>query len=182
MIDIPFGNSDFQIIHFVLDEFTPERAVRKVLLQLDKKQTALAEHKFRKKKRDIRRREIKKKLNKATAFTRERLELELEQINYYEEREKKLLDDCLHEIALYKNILKKLPSCNREQFEAAELGYWQKRLINDAKNEIIQNGRINKDTLSSLEKIGIKPIKENNQIIFKNYEAKTQITSKTRNS
>jgi len=159
MTKIPFGNSKFQIENFIANEHTPERAVRMILLQVDKKKLALSECMFRRKEQDINRRELQKKLKKAKGFAKERQELELEKIDQYKEREDKLVDDCLAELAVYKDLLSKLPEVNREQFEDAELGYWTKRLISDANREVQQSGRIEKGTLESLEKIGFVPRK-----------------------
>lgn len=167
MTTVPFGNSEFQIVNFIANEHTPERAVRKILLQVDKKKTAMAEHVFRQKERDIRRREIKKQLETVDGYEAERLVLELEKENYYSAREAKLVDDCLRELDIYKSLLAKLPTVNREQFEASELGYWTKRLISDAKRETMQTGRVQKDTLESLEKIGFEPkINQQGQLLI----------------
>jgi len=171
MTNIPFGNSEFQIKNFIANEYTPERAVRKIYLQLDKKQRALDEYKFKQRGCNIDKKEIQQKLKKLSRFKkfeRERLELEFEQIEYNERMTQKLVDDCITEINIYYELLEKLPKFNREQFELSEELYWRTRLLNDARREIMNTGRVQKDTLDSLEKVNLWPVKdEQGMVAFK---------------
>ena len=52
MINIPFGNSEYQIKTFT-ENLTPERKYRFCLLQIDQKERALKECQFRRKKIEI---------------------------------------------------------------------------------------------------------------------------------
>lgn len=182
MNDIPFGNSDFQIINFIAREYTPERAVRKVLLQLDKKLAALKAHEFANRRRELDVKEKEEQLKKAKGTKRKRLLIDIEEIRYNQEREEKLRLDCLHEIELYNGILAKLPKTDRESFEKAEITYWERRLLADARREYIAGGRVNKDTLESLERIGLKLVKDENNtflLVRKNDSKKIPATGES---
>jgi len=153
---VPFGNSVFQIQHFIADQETPERKYRNVLLQWDSKMKAMKECQFRRKRKEIDIAEIEYKLEKGqlSEFDRKRLEIDLEEAEYGLEEEIKLIEDCIIEIKTYEDIISNLPEFTRAEFEKSERQYWKMRLIGDAEREIASTGVIGIGTLASLEKIG----------------------------
>lgn len=154
-IDIPFGMSEFQIKNFILSKESPHRVVRSCMIQIRQKQIALSECEIRQKRRDVDRREKEKELETATGFAKERLEIDLEEIKNGAAYEEKMIVDCIEELKVYETILNALPKYNRQEFESAELEYWTKRFIEDAKRELISCGTVKTDTIKSLENVGI---------------------------
>lgn len=167
MFDIPFGNSQFQIEQMVLNEETPERKYRKILLQLNGSLTALTEAKFRRKRAEIDLLELNDNLQKETNnFNKERIKIDIEEKEVKLNNEIKFINDAVCECAIYYNQLKKLPSFSRKEFEQSEPIYWEKRLIKDALCEIQTTQRIDTATLKALNGIGIMPKKEGNTLTF----------------
>lgn len=171
--NVPFGNSVFQIQNFTAGKETPQRRYRHCLLQLKQKYNALKECEFRRKRIDIDIEEIKGKLNSTKDFEKQRLEVDLEEKEYQLSNEIKLIEDCVIEVAVYKRILEDLPEFTREEFEQAEQEYWGKRLLNDARREIISTTSISPQTVESLENIGI--------IIGKNQKGQITYSKEERN-
>ncbi|QGH73443.1 MAG: hypothetical protein [Podoviridae sp. cty5g4] len=153
--NVPFGESMFQIKAFNRGQETPERLYRNCLLQLDKKIRALYECKFRRRRIDIDIAELKSKLNQAKSFDKQRYEIDIEEKEYQLETEIKLIEDALIEVEVYKKILSEIPQFTREEFEKSESVYWEKRLLGDMKKEMLSSGSVGKDTIKSLEQIGI---------------------------
>lgn len=153
--DVPFGNSVFQITNFTDGKETPERRYRHLLLQLHSKQRALKECEFRRRRADIDIAEITEKLDTATSFEKQRLEIDLEEKEEQLEAEIKFIEDCLIEVHAYKTMLKDFPAFTRQEFEAGEQGYWEQRLLGDARREFIASGTVSPGVQSSLENIGI---------------------------
>ena len=164
---VPFGNSVFQIMNFITSEETPERVYRKVLLQLDQKEKAMKECYFRRKRREVDIEEIVKKLETASGFEKQRLEIDLEEAEFYLEDEIKLIEDCIIEIEAYKKILETLPDYSREDFENSENEYWKQRLLSSANREYLSTGTVGVGNIEALEKVGLLFRKtEKGQIIF----------------
>lgn len=156
MRNVPFGNSIFQNQHFTAGQETPERRYRHCLLQINQKLNALQECEFRRKRIDINIKEIKYKLDSdLSSFERERIEIDLEEKQFQLENEIKLIEDAVIELATYEKESAILPDFTREEFEKAEFGYWKKRLLLQAKQEITSIGVISLGTIESLNKIGI---------------------------
>lgn len=156
---VPFGNSAFQIVKFIVNEETPERALRAALINYDTRFKALKESEFRRRKKEIDIEELQEKLSKADGFTKRRLEIEIEEAEYFLEEEKKLIEDAEIEIELYEKIIKALPEISREQFEKSEKKYWASRLLKQAKIEIQSMGAITSGVLQSLDKMGVPVVK-----------------------
>ena len=154
-IDIPFGNSVYQIKTFMAEK-TPERQYRNAALQLRQKYIAMKECEFRRKRFEIDIAEIQEKLlSKTNTFETQRLRVDLEEKQFLLDNEIKLIKDCLIEIVVYRQILKTLPKFNREDFEKAEPKYWKNRLISDAEREVVGTGTVGPGTLKSLEQVGV---------------------------
>jgi hypothetical protein len=152
---VPFGNSVFQIKQFIANQETPERSRRHVLLQLDQKQKAMNECKFRRQRREVDILEIDEKLKTATTFEKMRLLIDKEEAEYYLDAEIKLIEDCVIEIKAYEKILETLPEFTREEFETGELNYWRTRLIKSAERELMSKGSIGEGNIQALEQVGI---------------------------
>lgn len=183
--NVPFGNSVYQIQNFTAGKETPQRRYRHCLLQLHQKLTVLKECEFRRKRYDIDIEEIKDKLFGTKNFEKRRLEIDLEEKQFHLDLELKLIEDCMVEIAAYKQILETLPEYTREEFERAEQKYWEKRLLADAKREFISSGSITIQTIESLENIGLVIGKnKSGQITYTKSEVKDDILciDKTDNS
>jgi len=52
-------------------------------------------------------------------------------------------------------ILDELPEFTRDQFENAEGVYWERKLLNDARHEVLSGARVSSDTIAALEQIGV---------------------------
>jgi len=156
MNNVPFGMSQFQIINFAANFETPERVYRNVLLQIDSKLKAMQECSFRRKRRELDIEEIKEKQKTASGVSAKRLNVDLEESEYYLESEIKLIEDCAIEIATYEKILSTLPDFTREQFEQGEAVYWKERLMLDAKHELRSTGTVGIGTIKSLHQMGIE--------------------------
>ena len=167
MKNVPFGNSVFQIEHFSRGAETPTRTYRNCLLQLHQKYKALKECEFRRKRLEIDIDEIKAKSAITTEFEQRRLEIDVEEKQFNLDEEIKLIEDCIVEIKTYENILNQLPDFSRTDFEKAEGVYWEKKLLNDARLQIMSLGYIAQDTQQSLKQIGINVERsEQGQIVF----------------
>ena len=155
MRTVPFGMSVFQIKNFNRGQETPERLYRNCLLQLNQKMRVLKECEFRRARYEIDIEEIDEKSKNSDGFEKRRMEIDRNEKVFNLEQEIKLIEDCYIECRTYVDILDQLPEFTREQFEGAEGVYWEKRLLDDAKYEVLSIGTIGKDTAKSLEQIGI---------------------------
>lgn len=162
MENVPFGNSQFQIVNFIANQDSPERAYRNILLQLSQKLNAMHECSFKRRERELDIKEIDFKLETAEGIARERLLLDREKAEFYLDNEIKLINDCAIEIATYEKLLSNLPDFSREDFEKSESEYWKTRLIKDAQLDIKSVGTITKGTMQALDQIGIE-VKRNDK-------------------
>jgi hypothetical protein len=155
MKQVPFGNSIFQIQNFIANQDTPERSYRHILLQLDAKMKAMKECSFRRRRKEIEIAEINEKLKTAEGFEKNKLLVDLDEAEYWQEHEEKLIEDCAVEIAAYEKILSTLPEYTREEFEKGERKYWTKRLLNQSNKEILTHGTMETGTALALEQLGL---------------------------
>jgi hypothetical protein len=157
MDNIPFGNSRFQAEHLVDGQEAPARQYRHVMLQLRQKIAALkaTEHQGERTRIDIEELEHKLAGKIENDFDRRRMEVDLKEKRWQLREAETLVHDAMIEIQNYLRVKEKLPTPTREEFEAAELGYWRKRLMNDAKLEYQAAGRIETGTLKALAKVDI---------------------------
>ena len=155
MRSVPFGMSVYQIEKFNRGQETPERLYRNCLLQLSQKIRALKECEFRRKRYEIDLEEIDERLKTAVGFERRRLEIDREEKIFNLDGEIKLIEDCYIECQTYVRILDELPEFTRDQFENAEGVYWERKLLNDARHEVLSGARVSSDTIAALEQIGV---------------------------
>ena len=165
--NVPFGNSIFQIKNFTDGRETPQRRYRHCLLQLRKKEQAMKECYFRRRRFEIDLEGIEEKLISTQGYEKKRLEIDLEEKKYQLDSEINLIEDCVVEIATYRDLLKDLPEYTREEFEEAEQGYWEKRFIATARRELTSTGYISTQTIEALENVGIIVKKDkDNKLIY----------------
>jgi hypothetical protein len=147
-LQIPFGNSKWQIDSIVNEAKTSERAYRALLLNFTTKLNDLktAERKRRKDVLKIKllQEKIKKEKNK---LERELLEIDIEEIESGFEYTNKLALDCVEELNYMWSFIEKLPKYTREEFEAGEIEHFKKRgvpaldasFLDSIKNKQLQN-------------------------------------------
>jgi len=134
-MDIPFGNSDFQIENFIINsQITPERAFRAVCLTMRSKIGALREAYYSKKRQQIDLDELQYKIKNSelNEFDRRRAEIDYEEKLVQNTDTQKLINDALHEVELLYEYWKKLPHPTRSEFEAKEDEYYKNNLYRQA--------------------------------------------------
>ena len=154
-MEIPLGNSIFQIQNFIVTG-TPERKLRTCLLQLRQKETALKECVFRRRRYEIELKELNDKFLISVGHEKDKLQIDIEELNFKLDSEIELINDCVVEIAVYRRLMEDLPKATRSDFENAEYEYWKERLLNDARHEMTSTGSVSKGTIESLENMGIR--------------------------
>ena len=145
--EIPFGNSEFQNLNFVLNaEITPERAYRHCLLRLNNRLNALRECYYTLQLEDIDIEEMEEQIQTANKFEKRRLEIKIEQKKVNRISTEKLVADALEEVNTLYGAFKKLPKYTREQFELGERKHFELKL---AKELLLKEG-----ALQSLDSMG----------------------------
>jgi hypothetical protein len=156
MHSVPFGNSHFQNVSFTAGKEGSARRARHLLLQIDGKLKALKSAEFARRNMLIDIEELKEK--NAVCVNRyqvERNKVEIEKKQYEIEGHDKLIEDAQIEIMTFYNELKTIPEFTREEFEGEELNYWKKRIMLDARREMLASGNITVATIKSLSDVGI---------------------------
>ena len=133
-MDIPFGNSIFQIKHFVINAAeTPERIYRTIGLQMHSKITFLKDAYYTKEEKLIDLEELEYNLKKEkSSFEKRRIELKIKKTKDGLISSEKMINDSIIELDYYYNIYKKMPKFTREDFEKAEFEYYSKNLHKQA--------------------------------------------------
>ena len=117
MRKVPFGNSHFQNAFFTDGQETPERRARHILLQLNKKIQALKACEFRRERLEIDLEEIEERIIEASGgmFRRKderrlrRLEIDKKEKEWGLKSELKLIEDAVIEVETYAKMLERLP-------------------------------------------------------------------------
>ncbi len=151
--DIPFGNSQFQIENFIINQaHTPERAYRAIGLTMRAKIQALREAYYALKRQDVDIEEAKEKVEGKyfTKWEKKRAEIDLEQKQEARRDMKKLVNDALVELSFLYSAFQKFPRYTRLQFEQGEREHYKVRLTKQALG--IQG------PLESLDNMGINVI------------------------
>lgn len=169
MWDIPFGNTSFQIQHF-LREYTPERQLRMILLQMNEKITSLEKYKLNRQRIELDLEELEEKINKAEGRELKRLEIDLIEKRMDHTASMKLVNDTIAEVQTYDNLLREVQAAigevNRENFEKGEQRYWEARLLDDARASMTANGSLDKGVIQSLQKIGLTAVRGQDGVSF----------------
>ena len=127
-LNVPFGNSDFQIANFIVNGAqTPQRAFRAVCLSLRDKILSLNESYYNQLKFQVDIDELQEKIaDLATEkYARKRMEIDYEQKISQQRDNEKLILDAIHEVEVLYSYWKKLPHPSREEFESAEEDYFK---------------------------------------------------------
>jgi hypothetical protein len=133
-MDIPFGNSIFQIKHFVLNASeTPQRLYRTLGLYMQSKIQSLKDAQYGTEEKIIDLEEAEAKLKfEDNIFEKRRLTPQITKIRDGLESSKKLIKDAMIELDYCYSIYKDMPKFTREEFENAELEYYSKNLHKQA--------------------------------------------------
>lgn len=181
MWDIPFGNTRFQIENF-LREYTPERQLRMILLQMNEKITSLEKYKLNRQRIELDLEELEEKIAKAEGRDRKRLEIDLVEKQMDHQASMKLVNDTIAEVQTYDTLLREVQAAvgevSRDSFEKAEQRYWELRLLDDARTNLTGNGSIDRGTLQSLQKIGLTAVRGHDGISFLTNDQLLQIEQK----
>ena len=130
--EIPFGNSRFQNINFVLQgEITPARAYRHCLLRLNNRLNALKEAYYNLQLENIDIEEMQEQIETADKFEKRRLEIKIEQKQTNRIITQKMVDDCIIEINDLYGAFTNLPKFTREEFELEEKEHFKLKLARD---------------------------------------------------
>lgn len=153
---VPFGQSAFQNVHLADEAQTPGRKLRYVLLQLNQRLSNLKECEFRRRRLDIDLRDAREQLPQLSGYTKERLQLTIDEKAWGLAAEEKLIRDALVEVRTFVAMWKALPQLeSREAFEDAELEHWREKFIGTAKLELLATGTISVGTAEALSKVGV---------------------------
>jgi hypothetical protein len=168
--EIPFGNTQYQIEKF-LEEHTPERQVRMILLQLNEKIKQMKKYQLGIERLKLRIEEMQEKIDASEGRQKRLMELDLQEIEMDYVSNQKLVNDSVVEINIYDNLLKKAQSkihvpVTRESFEQAEQTYWEKRMVEEASAQIASTGHIDKETRKTMGRIGLVPVQDEKGIAF----------------
>ena len=138
---VPFGNSDFQEIAFVISsQQTPERMYRAAVLQQNACLKGLKEAYFQLKREELEIEELEFELKRPDSeFKRRRLEIDLAEKKLNRIGFEKLVKDALHTYSLLKDIISHMPKPTREQFELAEPVHFKAKLERQ-RNLLVQHG------------------------------------------
>lgn len=159
--EIPFGNTHFQIVHFILNHESPERVYRQALLEIKKLYEALKAAQFRRRRLAIQIRQLEKK--QATEKDSDEAELigiDIEEKQHSAAMEDTLIKDAIVEIQTYYDAFKQLKAkfghlLTREEFEKSEATYWPPRLLRQAERDMMTMGRITQGNIEALGQIGL---------------------------
>lgn len=133
-LEIPFGNSEFQNLNFVINgEITPARMLRHCLLRLNDRISALRETYYNIELEKIDLEEMQEKLEvESNKFEKRRLTIKIEQKKVNRISTDKLIKDCMVEIETLYTAYSKLPKYTREEFELEERKHFELLLTRDA--------------------------------------------------
>lgn len=153
--EIPFGNSDFQNINFVVKaELTTGRAYRACLLRLNDRLNALRENYYNLELEDIDIEEMEEKVKNENTdkFEKRRLLVKIEQKKVNRSYIKKLVDDAIIEVETLYKAFKQLPKITRKEFEQEEQKHYELKLTRDAQLAVSFGGVAGQ--IKSLEDMG----------------------------
>ena len=145
-LQIPFGNSKYQIDSIVAESQTPERAYRALLLNFEKRFNDLKSGSINRRKQEVKIKQLKRDSDiEQDEFKKELMLLEIEEIATVFEYENKLAADCIEELRYMQSMIEKMPEYSRADFEAAEKGHFELRATGKPNLQLaenIKNGQI----------------------------------------
>jgi len=126
--DIPFENSDFQNKVFGMSiNQTSARAYRAIGLRMFSRLAAIEELKHSRALEDIDIEEMEENFESQGKYEQRRTTVEIAKKLSTRNYTDKLLNDALHELNFMYTEFKKFPTFTREEFEAQELNYFDKK-------------------------------------------------------
>ena len=135
--DVPFGNSDWQNRHAIVnEELTPYRAYRQSALRIINRFNALREAYYGLKEKEIEAQEQRDKLSRPwwkpgairSKYERHRTVLKLERAEGDIPWTKKLIADALNEITCLLPVITAIGPLSRDEFEGQEHVHFEKKL------------------------------------------------------
>jgi hypothetical protein len=129
--EIPFGNTEFQNVNFVVNaSLTPERAYRAIGLRMFDRIRALKEVEYARMKDNIDIEELEHKISlpETNDFDKRRYRLEIDKKMDDRGYTDKLAKDAIAELNTLYSVFKQLPRFTRVQFEAGERVYFEQHL------------------------------------------------------
>lgn len=126
-LDIPFGNSFYQELTFVLGaQVTPARAYRQLGLRLSEALQALKVNKIALKRTDVEIKILQKSLKQTEdTLERELILLDIEEKESNRVFQNKLIKDSLAQVIMLKQIEKSFTKYSREEFEKEEEAHFR---------------------------------------------------------
>jgi hypothetical protein len=139
-LQIPFGNSKYQIDSIVAESQTPERAYRSLLLNFEKRFNDLKSGSINRRKQEnkVKRLQLEADLE-SDDLKREAILLDIEEIITNFDYENKLADDCIEELKYMQGMIEKMPEYSRAEFEAGEKNYFELRATNKPNFQLVEN-------------------------------------------
>jgi hypothetical protein len=135
--------SDYQIAKFVVGEHvTPERQYMQVVTELQRKTSAIRRAVAEQKKL------LKKLAAEQDENERELIQIDLDDLNFG-------IDGAVREFNTLHAIYKTFPAYTAEELQAAEEGYWIKRLATQAQVDIDSTGAVSAGNIDALRQAGI---------------------------
>jgi len=144
--DIPFENSNFQNLAFVMAaQQTPGRAYRAIGLRMFSKIRAIKANMYNQRRAAIALEEKQAKVDDAAtdAYERRQLQVDLDEAADGEAWGDKLLNDALQELTCLYTEFKKFPAYTREAFEIEETAHFEQRLVRDSQSSGAQTSLTN---------------------------------------
>jgi len=142
-LQIPFGNSKYQIDGIVAESQTPERAYRNLLLNFEQRFLDLKRASINRRKQENKIKQLQKQVTiESDTLKQEALLLEIEEIATGFEYENKLAADCIEELKYMQSMIEQLPEYSREDFEAAEKRYFELKNSGKVSFSLVENIKI----------------------------------------
>jgi hypothetical protein len=156
METVPFGNSCFLNENLTTHHETKPRRKQFILLQIDRALEGLQAAKFARDLDAIKIKQCRKKIKWHFWANKEKLRVEIAQCEWGIHKQEKLIRDAYLVISEFYKELKKLPKFTREEFEASEREYWEKRMARTSQLQFQSKGTIDWDIIDQLDKLGLE--------------------------
>lgn len=139
--EIPFGNSDFQNRHVIVDmEKSKHRAFRHASLRLMDRLTALNECYYKLREDDIEIKKLERKLNsEQDDLEKELIMIKIDKIRSTYPYTQKLIKDAIAEIKCLYPVIKSIGKLTKEEFEKGELEYFKEKYITQLSKNPVQD-------------------------------------------
>ncbi len=158
--EIPFGNSDFQNKHVIIDmEKSPHRAFRHASLRILDRLNALNECYYTLRENEITIKKLERDLNnEKDELEKELIQIKIDKIKSTYPYTKKLIKDAIRGIEVLYPILENIGHLSREEFEKCELEYFKNKYITQLTKDSVKDSL---DTLTSTESLYLNILNNN---------------------